>query len=131
MAMARTCVKLSCEVEVFDKAHKKAVEKAIRETITKEVNKTKTLEFDDKCTDGWNLMITLKIQADDPKTPNKIDADIKIKAINMTKSASLITATGEAHAKDVSKNLEKESVLIANDALLPTLHKRLFPQIDK
>jgi hypothetical protein len=129
--MARTCVKLSCEVDIFDTAHKKAVQKAIRETITKEVNKSKTLTFDDKCTDGWNFMVTIKIKLDDPKNPNKMDSDVLIKAINMTQKASLIKASGEAHAKDISKNLEKESVLIANDALLPTLQKRLLPQIDK
>jgi hypothetical protein len=133
------CISVKCEVkekELFDKGLKSAVLKQMKETIeaVAKKHKSKGLELDANCKEGWILTATVtSLEVDDPAKPKSLEAQVAIDGAYFGKGGSgKLSASGKGKATGIRANkLEDEAKGIVNDVLGDVLEKKVVPAVLK
>lgn len=131
------CFSIKCEVkekDLFDKGLKAAVLKQMHETVTAVAKKYKSkgLELDANCKEGWVLTATVtSLEVDDPAKPKSMEAKVAIDGAYFgTGGGQKMAAAGKAKATGVRANkLEDEAKMIVNDVLGDLIENKVVPKI--
>lgn len=133
------CFSIKCEVKekgLFDKAVKAAVLKQMHETVTAIAKKYKSkgLELDANCKEGWILTATVtSLEIDDPAKPKTMEAKVAIDGAYFgTGGGQKMAASGKAKATGVRANkLEEEAKMIVKDVLGDVMENKVVPAVLK
>jgi hypothetical protein len=131
------CVSIKCEVkekELFDKNLKPAVLKRMKATIeaVAKKHKSKGLELDENCKDGWVLTAAVTaLTVDDPAKPKSMEAKVAIDgAFFGTGGGQKMAASARAKATGVRANkLEDEAKALVNDVLGDVMENKVVPAV--
>jgi hypothetical protein len=131
------CISVKYEVkekELFDKGLKSAVLKQMQETVEKVAKKYKSkgLELDDNCKEGWVLTATVTaLEVDDPAKPKSIEAKVAIDGAYFGKGGGQkMAASGKGKATGIRANkLEDEAKGIVNDILGDVMENKVIKAV--
>ena len=131
------CFSIKCEVKekgLFDKNVKAAVLKRMHETVTAVAKKYKSkgLELDANCKEGWVLTATVtSLEVDDPAKPKSMEAKVEIDGAYFgTGGGQKMAAAGKGKATGIRANkLEDEAKMIVNDVLGDLMENKVVPKI--
>ena len=134
-----SCISVKYEVkekDLFDKKFKPAVLKQMKDTVERVAKKYKSkgLELDDKCKEGWLLTASVtSLSVDDPAKAKSIEAQVSIDGAYFGKGGGKkMSAKGKAKASGIRANkLEDEARMIVNEALGSVLDNKVVPAVLK
>jgi hypothetical protein len=133
------CFSIKCEVNekgLFDKGLKPTVLKQMKATIEAVAKKYKSkgLELDENCKDGWVLTATVTaLELDDPAKPKSMEAQVAIDgAFFSTGGGQKMAASGKAKATGFRANkLEDTAKTVVGDALGDLMENKVVPAVLK
>ena len=131
------CVSIKCEVkekELFNKGLKSVVLEQMKKTIGAVAKKPKSkgLELDDNCKDGWVLTATVtSLKIDDPAKPKSMEVEVEIEgAFFGTGGGQKMSATGKGKATGIRANkLEAAAKTVVDDVLGDVIENKVIPKV--
>jgi len=130
------CVTAKYEVkDIFDKDLKPVVLKQMKETVQKQVNIYRGLEYIDIgfCKNGWNLTVTLLfLRVNDKDSPPSLEGNISIVGVALFPGGKDFKQNvNPKHSGSDAKKMEQEVKSQINDSLVLLMKTVVIPKMLK